>query len=330
MSRALERRDILAGQDRTKKHDQALALVRAQSAGHHEASPSPQTDAAPAPSARRRMRIDPVVLTAAVLAAILLSAAILAPLIAPFEPDAQRLLARLRPPVGFERADPRYLLGTDQLGRDMLSRCLYGLRLTLLIALFGAAMGLILGALAGLVAGMAGGLVDALIMGLCDVKISVPFTLVALLVIALAGASTTVLVCVLSLAYWAQFARLIRAQVLTIREMPYIEAARAAGATPVRIAIRHVLPNIVSPVIVMFTLNISNLILLESALSFLGLGVQPPTATLGSMVGLGRDYMPTAPWVVAAPATLIMFVSLTVMLLGDWLRDHLDVRLRER
>ena len=167
-------------------------------------------------------------------------------------------------------------------------------------------------------------------MGLCDVKIAIPFTLVALLVIAIAGASAAVLVCVLSLAYWAQFARLIRAQVLTIREMPYIEAARAAGATSMRIAIWHVLPNIVSPVIVMFTLNISNLILLESSLSFLGLGVQPPTATLGSMVGLGRDYMATAPWVVASPAILIMLVSLTVMLLGDWLRDHLDVRLRER
>jgi peptide/nickel transport system permease protein len=284
----------------------------------------------PANVYQRRWRLDPVITIAAVLGILLVGAALFAPLIAPFEPDAQRLLARLRPPIGFERADPRYVLGSDQLGRDMLSRCLYGLRLTLLIALFGAALGLVLGALAGLIAGMVGGLVDALIMGLCDVKIAIPFTLVALLVIALAGASTVVLVCVLSLAYWAQFARLIRAQVLTIREMPYIEAARAAGATPLRIAMRHVLPNIISPVIVMFTLNISNLILLESALSFLGLGVQPPTATLGSMVGLGRDYMPTAPWVVASPAILIMLVSLTVMLLGDWLRDHLDVRLRER
>ena len=267
---------------------------------------------------------------AAVLALILLGAALLAPFIAPFDPDAQRLLARLKPPIGFSGSDARYWLGSDQLGRDMLTRCLYGLRLTLLIALFGAALGLALGALAGLVAGMVGGTVDAIIMGLCDVKIAIPFTLVALLVIAIAGASALVLVCVLSLAYWAQFARLIRAQVLTIREMPYIEAARAAGATSMRIAIWHVLPNIVSPVIVMFTLNISNLILLESSLSFLGLGVQPPTATLGSMVGLGRDYMATAPWVVASPAILIMLVSLTVMLLGDWLRDHLDVRLRER
>ena len=279
---------------------------------------------------QRRFRPDALIAIAALLALILLGAALLAPFIAPFDPDAQRLLARLKPPIGFSGSDARYWLGSDQLGRDMLTRCLYGLRLTLLIALFGAALGLALGALAGLVAGMVGGTVDAIIMGLCDVKIAIPFTLVALLVIAIAGASAVVLVCVLSLAYWAQFARLIRAQVLTIREMPYIEAARAAGATSMRIAIWHVLPNIVSPVIVMFTLNISNLILLESSLSFLGLGVQPPTATLGSMVGLGRDYMATAPWVVASPAILIMLVSLTVMLLGDWLRDHLDVRLRER
>ena len=280
--------------------------------------------------ARRKPRIDPLIALAAGLAIVLLAAAVLAPWLAPYDPDAQRLLGRLRPPIGFERADARYLLGSDQLGRDVLSRCFYGLRLTLLIALFGALLGLLLGTLAGLTAGMIGGWADALIMGLCDVKIAIPFTLVALLLIAIAGASTPVLVAVLSLAYWAQFTRLIRAQVLTIRELPYIEAARAAGASGWRIATKHVLPNIVSPVIVMFTLNISNLILLESALSFLGLGVQPPTATLGSMVGQGRDYMPTAPWIVAIPAVLIMLISLVIMLLGDWLRDRFDVRLRER
>jgi peptide/nickel transport system permease protein len=279
---------------------------------------------------RRSWRIDPIIALATLVATLLVVAALAAPLLAPFDPDAQRLLARLKPPVGFERADVRYWLGTDQLGRDMLSRCLYGLRLTLLIAVFGAMLGLFLGAFAGLVSGLSGGIVDALIMGLCDVKIAVPFTLVALLVIAIAGASTPVLVGVLAVAYWAQFARLVRAQVLTIRELPYIEAARAAGASTWRIATKHVIPNIVSPVIVMFTLNISNLILLESSLSFLGLGVQPPTATLGSMVGQGRDYMPTAPWTVAAPAILIMLVSLVVMLIGDWLRDRFDVRLRER
>lgn len=284
---------------------------------------------APAFSPRRR-RIDPVLAGCIVVGLLLVLAAVFAPLIAPFDPDSQKLLARLRPPVGFDRANPDYLLGSDQLGRDILSRCLYGLRLTLLIAAFGAFVGLLFGTAMGLVAGLSGGVVDDLVMGICDVKLAMPFTLVALLVIALAGNSITVLVLVLGLAYWAHFARLVRAQVLALREMPYVEAARAAGASPWRIATRHILPNIVSPIIVMFTLNVSNLILLESALSFLGLGVQPPTATLGSMVGQGRDYMPSAPWVVASPALLIVLVALVVMLLGDALRDRFDVKLRDR
>jgi len=279
---------------------------------------------------RRKRRIDPVLAVCIVVGVLLLLAAAFAPVLAPFEPDAQKLLARLRPPLGFDRAIPANILGTDQLGRDILSRCLYGLRLTLVIAAFGAFVGLLFGTFMGLLSGLAGGFVDDLIMGICDVKLAMPFTLVALLVIALAGSSILVLVLVLGLAYWAHFARLVRAQVLALREMPYMEAARAAGASPWRIATRHVLPNIVSPVIVMFTLNISNLILLESALSFLGLGVQPPTATLGSMVGQGRDYMPSAPWVVAAPALIIVLVALVVMLIGDALRDRFDVKLRDR
>jgi peptide/nickel transport system permease protein len=274
--------------------------------------------------------LDPVVLACLCLASVLFLLGALAPLIAPMDPDAQKLLARLKPPVGFAGANPNYWLGTDQLGRDLLSRCLYGLRLSLALATFGALMGLTIGAALGFAAGLMGRWADAVIMGLVDLKLSLPFTLVALFVIALAGATIPVLVIVLGLAYWAQFARLIRGEVMRLRELPYVEAARASGATPWRIAIRHLIPNIVSPVIVMFTLNVSNLILLESSLSFLGLGVQPPTATLGSMVGQGRDYMSTAPWIVASPAILISLVALVVMLLGDALRDRLDVRLRDR
>jgi peptide/nickel transport system permease protein len=271
-----------------------------------------------------------LVATAAVLALVLVLLALFAPVLAPFEPDQQKLLARLRPPIGFERANPAHWLGTDQLGRDLLSRCLHGLRLTLALALFGTLIGLALGVSLGLVAGLFGGWADALIMGLVDIKLSLPFTLVALLVIALAGTDVAVLISVLGIAYWAHFARLVRAQVLGLRELPFVEAARAAGATRWHIATVHMIPNIVSPVVVMASLNFSNLILLESALSFLGLGVQPPTATLGSMVGQGRDYMASAAWIVAVPAVLIMLVSLCAMLLGDFLRDHLDVRLRER
>lgn len=271
-----------------------------------------------------------LVAAAALLALALTVLAVLAPAIAPFEPDQQKLLARLRPPLGFERANPAHWFGTDQLGRDLLSRCLHGLRLTLALALFGTLIGLALGVSLGLVAGLFGRWADALIMGLVDIKLSLPFTLVALLVIALAGTDVTVLICVLGIAYWAHFARLVRAQVLGLREMPFVEAARAAGATRWHIASVHMIPNIVSPIVVMASLNFSNLILLESALSFLGLGVQPPTATLGSMVGQGRDYMASAPWIVAIPALLIVLVSLAAMLLGDALRDHLDVRLHER
>ena len=269
-------------------------------------------------------------IAAGLLGVLLLGAALLAPVLAPFDPNAQKLLARLRPPLGFERADARYWLGTDQLGRDILSRCLYGLRLSLALALFGTALGLAIGVTVGLVAGFARGLADALLMGLADVKLAMPFTLVALLVIAFAGSSVGVLVTVLGIAYWAQFARLVRGQMLALRELPYVEAARAVGATPWRVAVRHMLPNLVGPVVVMATLNFSNLILLESALSFIGIGVQPPTATLGSMVGQGRDYLPSAPWVVVVPAGLIVLVSLAVMLLGDALRDRMDAALRVR
>ena len=261
---------------------------------------------------------------------VLVLAALAAPLIAPYEPNAQSLLARLKPPIGFAAAKAGHVLGTDELGRDILSRCLYGLRMTLSIALFGAVIGMALGGTLGLLAGAAGGRPDAVIMALVDIQIAVPFTLVALLAVAIFGSDLQVLIVVLGVAYWEQYARIIRGEVLKLREMPFIEASRAAGASPLRIAFRHIVPNVVSPLVVMFTLNFSNIVLLESSLSFLGLGLRPPTATLGSMVGIGRDYMHTAPWIVAAPAILILSVTFVVQMLGDRLRDRMDVRLRDR
>jgi peptide/nickel transport system permease protein len=267
---------------------------------------------------------------AMLLAAALVLVALAAPLVAPFDPDQQKLLARLRPPLGFDRADAAHWLGTDQLGRDILSRCIFGLRLTLAMSFFGTLVSIVVGCCLGLVAGLARGAVDDMLMAAVDIMLSLPFTLVALLFIALAGSNLLVLVVVLGLAHWAQFARLSRAQVIGIRDLPYLEAARAAGAGPLRIALKHMLPNMVSPIAVMATLCFSSLILLESSLSFIGLGVQPPTATLGSMVGQGRDYLSTAPWVVVVPALFIVVVSLVAMLIGDFLRDYFDVRLRER
>ncbi len=252
------------------------------------------------------------------------------PLIAPFDPNAQSLLSRLRPPIGFDRAKPDYLLGTDELGRDMLSRCLYGLRLTLTLAALGSVIGLLFGGSLGVVAGVVGGRTDTVIMAAVDTQIAVPFTLIAIFLLTLLGHSITVMVFVLALYGWENYARILRGETRKLMRMPFIEAARAAGATPARIARRHLLPNLMSPIVVQFTLSFSNIILLESTLSFLGLGVQPPTATLGAMVGAGRDYMPTQPWIVIAPAVLILIVTFAVQTLGDWMRDRADVRLRPR
>ncbi|MFH1794528.1 MAG: ABC transporter permease [Pseudomonadota bacterium] len=268
--------------------------------------------------------------TALLVAVLLLIVAAFAPYIAPHEPTAQSLIARLRPPIGFDRYKDGYLLGTDELGRDVLSRSLYGLQLTLILAALGATIGLLLGGALGLVAGIAGGIVDDFIMGAVDAQIAIPFTLIALLMLAIFGSSIEVMVLVLGLHGWEQYARIVRGEVRRLMAMPFIEAARAAGASGGRIAFRHILPNAVSPLVVQFTLSISNIVLLESTLSFLGMGVQPPTATLGSMVGIGRDYMPTAPWIVIAPAVMILLVTFAVQILGDWLRDRADVRLRGR
>ncbi len=258
----------------------------------------------------------------------LIAVAVLAPLFAPFDPNAQSLLARLRPPAGFDRAMAAHPLGTDQLGRDILSRSLFGLRLTLAIATLGSLLSLVLGTTLGILAGYLRGRTGALIMALVNVQIAVPFTLIALLVIAVFGTSLPVLIAVIGLSGWEHYARVVRAQVLSISRMPFIEAATAAGASHARILWRHVLPNLASLLIVLWTMTFSSLILLESTLSFLGLGVQPPTATLGSMVGLGRDYLASAPWIALLPAMGIMLVSLLVLLIGDWLRDALDVKLK--
>ncbi|MCR9127337.1 MAG: ABC transporter permease [Rhodobacteraceae bacterium] len=267
---------------------------------------------------------------AALLAIALVLAALLAPLVAPFDPLKQSLISRLRPPLGFDRYRDGFLLGTDELGRDVLSRTLFGLRLTLGLALLGALIGLMIGGTLGLLAGLRRGWTEDVIMAGVDLQISVPFTLVALLALSIFGTSIQVMVCILGIAYWEQYARIVRAEVRKITEMPFIEAARASGGGPRYIALRHVLPNIVSPLVVQFTLALSNIVILESTLSFLGLGVQPPTATLGSMVGYGRDYMPTAPWMVIAPAVAIILLTFSVQILGDWLRDRADVRLQGR
>jgi peptide/nickel transport system permease protein len=248
------------------------------------------------------------------MAVVLITAAVFAPWLAPFDPTAQKLLARLRPPVPLEHSLSRHIFGTDELGRDLRSRCLYGMRVTMGIAAFGMVIGLCLGSTIGLVSGFVGGRLDRLIMMLADMQIALPFLLVALVATAVFGTSMTVLLTVVGIASWASYARLIRGQVLTVKVRPFIEASRALGAPAWRIAAVHILPNVAAPIIVLLTLHFSNIVLLESTLSFLGLGVQPPTASLGAMIGQGRAYLTTAWWVVAIPASLIVQLALVVSL----------------
>ncbi|MEO0989346.1 MAG: ABC transporter permease [Pseudomonadota bacterium] len=265
-----------------------------------------------------------------VVLAVLIIVALLAPVLATHDPNAQSLLSRLRPPIGFDRYKEGYFLGTDELGRDLYSRMLYGLRFTLMIALIGSIISMVIGSTIGLISGYAGGWIDNALMALVDIQIAFPFTLMALLAVAVFGTDLTIFVAIIGLAGWDTYARVVRGQVLAIRDAPFIDAVRVTGASPYRIIRHHMLANIASPIIVLWTFGVSNVILLESSLSFLGLGVQPPTATLGSMTGFGRDYLASYPHIGLVPALMILVIALVFLLLGDWLRDTLDVRLKRQ
>jgi|OpeIllAssembly_1097287.scaffolds.fasta_scaffold37304_2 peptide/nickel transport system permease protein len=253
-------------------------------------------------------------------------AAVAAPWVAPFDPNQSNVLQRNAPP-SWMGGKSGHLLGTDQLGRDVLSRCIYALRVSVGIALLGVAIGCMIGVLTGVLSGLLGGWTDRIIMMIVDFQLSIPFLLIVLVGIAVFGTSMAVLIVLVGTAHWETYARLTRGQVLTVREFQFVEAAVALGATTLRIARRHILPNIASPIIVLVTLNFPSILLLESSLSFLGIGVQPPTASLGRMVGEGRDYMMSAWWLVMSPAAFIVVVTLCMQLIGDWLRDVIDVRL---
>lgn len=221
-----------------------------------------------------------------------------------------------------------YPLGTDPLGRDVLSRLLFGARVSLSIGFAGTFIGLVTGATTGLIAGYRRGRIDDLAMFLVDVFLALPFLVVALTAIAFLGNSLPTLIALLGFSGWAAYTRLARAQALSAREQPYVLAARSIGATTPRVALRHVLPNIAAPLIVLATFELTAVILLEASLSFLGLGVQPPTPSWGSMLGEGRSYLNTAWWVGIFPGLALIAVTTSVSLVGDWLRDRLDPTLR--
>lgn len=275
---------------------------------------------------RAALRIPWPVALALATAVALLVVALAAPWLAPFDPDRTQLLRRLRPPAGFEAAHPAHVLGTDQLGRDLLSRVMHGLRTSLGIALLGSVVGCLIGTSIGLVAGYLRGRMEVVLMVVVDAQIALPYLLLVLVGLAVFGTSTWVLIALVSLAGWENYARLARGQVLSLRERPFVEASLSLGAGPAWVLRQHILPHLAAPVAVQFTLGLPAVLLLESSLSFLGIGVQPPTATLGRMIGEGRHQMLTAPWVVVVPTLAILALTLSVQAIGDWLRDRADPR----
>ncbi len=270
----------------------------------------------------RQLIADRTALVGLLIVSSVVAVALAAPLLAPHDPNAQDVLHRLRPPGS------GHLLGTDNLGRDELSRLLYGARVSLFTTLGVGAAILAIGVVVGTLSGLAGGLVDGLIMRVVDVLLAFPSLLLALAVAGTLGPGLLHLALAMTAVWWVDYARLVRGLVLTVKEQPFVEAARALGVGPVRIAVRHVLPNIASPVIVLATLQTARLLLALAGLSFLGLGVGPPTAEWGSMLNEGKDFLSDASALMLWPGLAITITALGLNLLGDGLRDLLDPNLR--
>jgi len=245
--------------------------------------------------------------------------------LAPFDPDDQDIMARLLPPwsVG---VDGTHWLGTDALGRDVLSRMIVGARVSLLVGVLAMAVSAVVGVTLGLIAGYEDRYLGRALMVVTDMQLAVPFLVVALAVVAVLGASLTNLVLVLGLTNWVQYVRVVRAECLVLREREFMQAARAMGASVPRLLLRHLLPNVASSAVVISSLLIARMILFESSLSYLGLGVPPDTPTWGGMIADGRDYISTAWWVVAMPGLALFATVVGVNLIGDRLRDLLDPR----
>lgn len=252
-------------------------------------------------------------------------AALLAPWIAPHSPEANQLGARLKPPL-WQSANGLHLLGTDQLGRDVLSRVIWGAQVSLTIALPATVLGAAIGSAIGLVAGFYRGVVDEVVTKLIDIQLAFPFVLFAISVIAVAGPSREALVIVLAIGSWVGHARVVRSLALGLREREFVQAARALGASGPRILWRHLLPNVLSVILVLATFDVGRIITLEATLSFLGLGVQPPTPSWGSDLKDAAGLVRQAWWTATFPGLAIMIVVLSVNLLGDALRDTLDPR----
>jgi peptide/nickel transport system permease protein len=289
--------------------------------GFSDGAAQPLPDLGSGAAERRRPGVHPQLVIGAVLVGLVLVTALVSLVWTPFDPEhagAERLL-----PPGAE-----HWLGTDRFGRDVLSRIIYGARISLSIGFIATAISVTIGTLVGAAAGYFGGKIDSLLMRFTDIVLAFPRLVLLIMIVALFSPSIAVIILVLGLTQWPSTTRIVRGDVLSLREREFIQAALALGMSRTRIMMRHLIPNVLAPVIVTATLGIGNTIVLEAGLSFLGLGVQPPTPTWGSMVAEGRDNLLGAWWVATFPGLTIVLVVLAFNLVGDGLRDALDPRLR--
>ncbi|MCG8708059.1 ABC transporter permease [Brenneria sp. 4F2] len=278
---------------------------------------------------RRRRKVPLSVLIVAIILAVIVLLALFAPWIAPLDPARQNLLARLKPP-GFEARGMTFWFGTDDLGRDLLSRTLYGAGVSLSVAVLSVMVSTLVGVTLGMIAGWFRGAVETLIMRLVEMMMSIPAILLAVLTVAVLGPGFLKLVLVLALTRWPRYTRVAYAQTLQIANLPFIKASELAGANAARILLRHILPNIAGPLLIVATAEFGLMILMEAGLSFLGLGIQPPASSWGSIMSVGRQYIERAWWIVAFPGACLFLLVFSVNVLGDWLRDQIDPRSRIR
>ncbi|MFM1652085.1 ABC transporter permease [Brevibacillus sp. B_LB10_24] len=250
--------------------------------------------------------------------------------LAPQDPAKQNVALRLKPPMWLEGGKADFPLGTDNLGRDILSRIIYGSQVSLLVGICSVIIAGLIGVLLGLVSGYFGGWIDMVIMRIVDAFLAIPNILFTLVILSVLGPGLVTLILVLGITNWTNYARIVRGEVLSIKERDFVRAARSVGARDARIIFTHILPNVASSFIVISTLSVATTIILEASLSFLGLGIQPPTVSWGGMLSDGRDYVATSWWIATFPGLAITLTVLGIIFLGDWLRDVLDPRMKQK
>jgi peptide/nickel transport system permease protein len=288
------------------------------------AAPAREASAPPRVALLRRVARDPAAIAGAVVVVIVALCAIFAPLIARVDPNAQDLASTLVPPAWTAGGTGAHPLGTDNLGRDLLARIIWGSRVSVIVGLSVVAIGGSIGVTAGLLAGYRRGWVDAIIARITDVQLAFPLVLLAVAIVAVVGPGLWTVIAAIGLTSWVQYVRVVRAETMSLREREFVLAAEAAGASSPRILRKHLLPNVASAAIVLGTFEIARAIVLESSLSFLGLGVPPTTPSWGGMLADGRQYLDTAWWIALFPGLAIVIAVMGVNLLGDGLRDALD------